>query len=450
MLPVGLLRWAFRWLLLLGVTLGIDTTPPVLIISAVQPFIFHFLVTVQLNEDGTVYCGALVNSGTATIPPSVYQLKSNVGLAGHGTKTVSGNSFSNVVVSTLMPGTAYDVYCFAEDTMLNGIGVDGITASKQTGLVTASGGDYVAPTLEYVAPYQVIESTSIVVYVRLNEDGTVWCVAKRDAGSGTTAPSSLEIRNNVNVDAWGTTAVNAQTYYAGAIYLGSLLEGATYDVYCFAIDMAGNGIDNTPAYNANASAIPATKRAGLQTLSTLSSTSFQVTTATGMVYYTAQPATWNLGLPRRIVSGVQELRDIESWSTPLSLQVSLVSHDADANRGCSKMTAVPPGFRWVALVWRGLCTFRDKALRAHRAGYEAIIVVNHQTGVLPDMTANSADEAMEIPGWIIGRSDGEALINFAKFSTTGPLLVQVTDVRRKPRLGIGQCDAFGCRPYATH
>mmetsp|Transcript_128128 Transcript_128128/g.227000 ORF Transcript_128128/g.227000 Transcript_128128/m.227000 type:complete len:216 (+) Transcript_128128:2-649(+) len=215
--------------------------------------------------------------------------------------------------------------------------------------------------------------------------------------------------------------------------------------------MAGNGIDGTPAFDPDPNAIPATKRAGLTTLSILSSTFFQVSTATGLVSYTASPATWNLGLPRRIISGIQELRNIESWSAPLALQdAMLVSHGSDNNRGCKKLTAVPPGFPWVALVWRGLCTFREKALRAYHAGYKALIVIDHQTGRLPDMTANSADQAIEIPGWIIGKADGEALMNFAQYSTTGPLKFNIADVRRKPRLGGQMSDDFGPRLYATH
>lgn len=37
----------------------------------------------------------------------------------------------------------------------------------------------------YVSPTFVVESIAVSVYFQLNEDGTVWCVAKIDTGNGT-------------------------------------------------------------------------------------------------------------------------------------------------------------------------------------------------------------------------------------------------------------------------
>merc|ERR1719188_1544525 len=108
--------------------------------------------------------------------------------------------------------------------------------------------------------------------MRLSEDGTVWCVARRDYGSGTLTPTSAEIRYNHNVDSWGTASVTAENLYYASVRLENLNEDTLYDIYCFAIDMSNNGIDQTPAYDADPTAIPNTKRAGLRTLFTLVAT----------------------------------------------------------------------------------------------------------------------------------------------------------------------------------
>jgi len=292
----------------------------------------------------------------------------------------------------------------------------------------------------------------ITVNLRMNEDGTVWCVAKQDSGSGTTAPTSAEIRGNYNVDSWGTSPVKPESSYYAAVRLENLDEDTVYDIYCFAIDMSNNGIDGTPSRHADPLAIPNTKSAGLRTLATLIPTEFSVQTSTGEFRYNVVQATWNSGLPRVSVSGNQERCDLESWNTPLKLQGALLyTLTPDVSYGCAKLPAVPRGGGpFVALLRRGRCTFRQKAERAYRAGYGAMVIIDFQAnpsmGILPDMTAND-DSLIEIPAWIISRDDGEAIA--AAYTTHGSVRFNVVDLHRLPRRTNFQRDRFGMHRYAV-
>lgn len=429
-----------------------DTTPPAISVVNVHAFIFHLLATVELNEEGTVWCGAILNSGLGTVAPSAVQMKNDLPpVAGRGTSTVSANTQTNIPIIGLSPGTVYDVYCYAEDVWFNGMQPAAIDATKQEALVTASGGDYNRPIFSYVPPFQIVESTTIKVYVKLNEDGNVWCVAKRDTGGGTTEPTSHEIINNIGVDGWATAVIVAQNLYIAGMLIYGLLEGSTYDVYCFAKDVAGNGIDNTPSLTRDTTAITATKRSGIATDTTLIAAAFTLQGPGGVVLpYSVEPATWNPYLPKIVTSGNQERRDLESWNAPLVfLEAWLMSHSDLESRGCTHVPAPPPGFVWLALVRRGGCTFHEKAIRAHLAGYQGLIVINSQNGKLPDMTANSLDAAAKIPSWIISNTDGGALAQ-AIADANSPLAISVEDVRNKPRLGAWQSDSFGERSYITH
>eukprot|EP00434_Breviolum_minutum_P030935 symbB.v1.2.027357.t3/scaffold2799.1/size70062/6 len=168
--------WAVPVAALLSSVLA-DTTAPVLQIEDAQAFIFHILMTVRINEDGRIYCGALETATSYT--PSIFQMTTGSGLVGYDSATVSAFSYVNLVVGVLVPSTTYDVFCYAEDLFLNGFTLAQVAGTKLT-LATASGGDYTAPTFSYVSPTFVVESIAVSVYFQLNEDGTVWCVAKID------------------------------------------------------------------------------------------------------------------------------------------------------------------------------------------------------------------------------------------------------------------------------
>lgn len=384
-------------------------------------------------------------------------MKTGSGLAGQGSTSALASKYTNLVVNGLTPSHLYDIFCYAEDTMLNGMSLASIAASRRAFVSTASGGDYVPPTFSYRDPFYTLSNFYIIVRVRLNEDGTVWCAAVKDHGSGTTAPSSAEIRGKYNVDAMVSASIHASENYMKDLKIQGLTEATTYDIYCDARDASGNSMDGTPAWVPNPNAISDTQLSGLITLGpTLYTTQFEVTLSAGVsTMYSVEPAAWNAHLPRCIISGSHERCNLESWNAPLSLQRALlVSPTVDVLHGCTQLSAVPrAGGPFLALVRRGKCTFREKAARAHRAGYQGIVVIDYQStphlGRLPDMTADASDSSVTIPGWLISKSDGEAIELAVAAATTSQVWVNVADIQRKPTLANYQSDDFGLRVYTT-
>ncbi|CAE7647882.1 unnamed protein product [Symbiodinium sp. CCMP2456] len=428
-----------------------DTTPPVLQIEDTKPFIFHVLMTVRLNENGFVSCAALETATSYT--PSISQMKTGTGLDGYDSTSAVANTYYNLVVAVLAPATLYDLYCYAEDSFVNGFTLSQIAATRQV-IATASGGDYVAPVFSYLPPNFVVESTAVTVYVQLNEDGTVWCVAREDTGSGTITPTSAEILLNTNVAAWATTTVQASQNYQSSMRLAGLSEGTTYDLYCFAQDAAGNYIDGTPALASDPSKISAT-RLPFQTLSIFIPSTL-IVTAPGPVQYPVKPAAWNTFLPActgEPLLGERCERDAESWQKPPQYpNHKLISLDSHPSDGC--FGHLPPAARgggpFVLLLRRGKCAFARKARRARAAGYDALLVVDQQPvqyfSTLPDMIADS-DENPGIPSWILGKTDGNALLSTLASYTAGYVTLDITDAYRMPALGIYQSDIYGQRVY---
>lgn len=432
-----------------------DTTPPVLTIYSVDAYISHMLVVMMLNEDGVVYCGALDDTSGAAYAPSAFQLKTGSGLDGKGQASVTGSVVALLVVSPLQPSTTYDVYCYAEDMMVNGISIADIAATKQDDIVTASGGDYVAPVITYVAPFAEIDNTAITLHVEMSEDGRVWCVLRQDLGSGTQVPAVSEVKTGSNVDSFATASVEARNLYKAQVKLSGLVEGASYEGYCFGEDMSGNGMDGSPAFPPDPNSIANSKFPyPLTTLTHLNATSLHVTSIRDEIsnQYWAEPATWNLHLPSYQVHGGQRREHIESWNTPLELSGVLLNHVPARPDGCKKLPAAPFGPASVAVVRRGGCQFFEKARRAHASGHVGLLIVDSREelvfGHLPEVTANDNDPLVQIPSWIIRHGDGESLIN--ALANGAILSLEVTDVYRKPRLGMRQKDVFGLRFYVAH
>lgn len=429
-----------------------DTTPPVLKISRARGYLYHILLTVQSNEDGMVYCGALRNTGSGTYVPSVYQLTTGTGLDGYGTHSVTANTFTQVLVVNLLPSRVYDLYCYATDAVLNGISLTAIGNTRQAMVATASGGDYTPPTIAYVSPYQAIDSLEVTVYLQMSEDGVIYCVACQDHGSGTTAPTGNQIKHGNGVyDAWGKVDIIASNLYKGYIIFQGLAEDTAYDVYCFGVDMSGNGIDGSPAYAIDQTKIDATNRT-VHTLAVFVATRFYLMTpAAGTVRYDVEPATWNQLLPSSWGQGCLERRTIESWRTPLEIAgAQVVNHASHATLGCEGLPAVPRlGGPFLALLRRGRCTFTQKALEAHAAGFAGLLVIDSIYGGLPDMTAPVDDTIVQVPAWITSSAIGDTIIAALSGTPPGFATADVAEVHRKPKLGERQKDEFGLRRYAT-
>jgi len=155
------------------------------------------------------------------------------------------------------------------------------------------------------------------------------------------------------------------------------------------------------------------------------------------------------------VSGTQERYDLESWNAPLALDGAfIVDHSDVTSGGCGKLPPAPRGPPRVAMVRRGRCAFKEKASWAHHAGYQGLIVIDHQAqphlGVLPDMTAEADDHSVAIPAWTVGKATGETLRQALADAAPGGVVLDVLDEFRKARLGDFQQDKFGMRVYASH
>jgi len=89
----------------------------------------------------------------------------------------------------------------------------------------------------------------------------------------------------------------------------------------------------------------------------------------------------------------------------------------------------------------------------YNAGFDGLVAIDFQVspyrGTLPDMTANDLDDTIAVPGWLVGRSDGDTILQ-ALSNFSGPQVrLSVKDVHRKPRIGERQLDNFGMRLYIT-
>lgn len=414
---------------------------------------YLFFLQVQLDEDGEVYCAARLNPSDN---PSVSMMIYNTGLDGWRRTSVQANTVTAVIIMSLTPGQVYDLYCYAENAYLSGhpshsnTGDAGIASSKLTAVSTASGGDYIVPEFSYTAPYEEAGSAAVRLFTQLNEEGTVYCGA---VANGSVQPTRYQLEGNIDLLAWASGSAYPHDNYKATIRLEPLSPDTTYDFYCFAEDTSGNGIDGLPAYVENSTKITETKRT-IKTLFIYLPTQFTVTAAEASTSYVVQPASWNNDLPNRFISGNQERRDLECWSTPLALVgASIVSHEADIARGCKKLPSVPRGGGpFVAILRRGGCSFHQKATRAYGAGFHGLIVIDHRNtlnNTLPDMTSESddADREIQIPSWIIGKTDGESVASAA--AVFGAAKLDVTDVFRKPKLNRFIVDEFGGRFYAT-
>jgi len=130
-------------------------------------------------------------------------------------------------------------------------------------------------------------------------------------------------------------------------------------------------------------------------------------------------------------------------------------------QGCASnmLPAAPTRQGAVLLSRRGGCTFYQKALIAHEAGFCGLLVANVRSGVpvhrtyglveLPDMTAEpeALDSSVMTPAWSISKAAGDAIYSF--FLANGTVLVQALDDPQKTALGSFQADEFGVRDHQT-
>jgi hypothetical protein len=241
-----------------GVTLPVltalvnDITPPVItIVKSHSPENSLVVVTLQLDEEGTVFCYTPTLSNINTVGFTVQY--------GASTVVTAADIDRNVLVEVTSAGTnhfsyeeetQYTIFCAAKDTATNpdcsGCSVPNLStlaeataAMNNIGLVTTL--DQSPPVFTHLGARGISE-TQIRVTFSLNEAGTVYCRATRtDAGEPTLHINHIIQAGFVQVQQNDTTPskleldIDKLTNQAGE---SLLMSGTGYDVYCWARDVA--------------------------------------------------------------------------------------------------------------------------------------------------------------------------------------------------------------------
>lgn len=212
-----------------------DLTPPTLIfVEAESDSETSIVVTLQLNEPSTAYCGAytsaqVVNSALFTALTTGANVYQNV-------VTNWNNIYINfeVRILSLQGHTVYYVYCAAQDDEI----IEGATTitpaptsnNVNLGFLTESTG---RSTLDLTPPIQTIVSVSSLsentatVYMSLSEPGTAWCTAVLN---GFAAPTINEI---IAAGFYTFTSAGSQAFN---VVIQNLVRDTEYDTYCHARD----------------------------------------------------------------------------------------------------------------------------------------------------------------------------------------------------------------------
>jgi len=230
-----------------------DITPPVIrIVRAEAPERSLIVVTLQLDEEGTVFCycpndigdsvlvGTVVSFGTSTVVDT-----SDVG---HNVQ-VHVRKYSTIE-APLVEQTAYVTYCAAKDTATNpdcaGCSVPNLSdlaeiraARDSIGTLTTL--DQSPPSFSQLGARGISE-TQLRVSFTLNEPGTTYCRATRsDAGE-----LALHINHIIqasflqeqNETAFGQLLELDIDRLANRVDEPFLESGTAYDIYCWAKDTA--------------------------------------------------------------------------------------------------------------------------------------------------------------------------------------------------------------------
>jgi autotransporter-associated beta strand protein len=195
-----------------------------------------FTVRAQINEAGTGYYVVVSNNAAA---PSVAQVKAGQDATGSaalksGSLALAANLENSAVVTGLSAGTAYDVYCVAEDAVPN-------LQAAVTKVDVSTLADTTPPVWISGWPKADTATTNgFTVRAEINEAGTAYYVVLSD-GAG--APSATEVKNGQGAGGGsplvsGSMALSANT--EGSSVVSTLAPETAYDVYVVAQDGATN------------------------------------------------------------------------------------------------------------------------------------------------------------------------------------------------------------------
>jgi len=225
-----------------------DITPPVVrIVKSEAPEKALIVITLQLDEMGTVFCYSPTTSVDTV-------LVSDVVAYGASTIVSAGDVDRNVQVQVTKRGTvmlslteelAYATYCAAKDTATNpdctgctvpNLSTLGEIAASRDNIGTLTTLDQSPPSFTSLGARGISE-TQIRVSFELNEPGTAYCRATRtDAGEPT-----LHVNHIIQAGFMAENWANNETLIdIDALRIGEapLEAGTAYDVYCWAKDDA--------------------------------------------------------------------------------------------------------------------------------------------------------------------------------------------------------------------
>jgi hypothetical protein len=242
-----------------------DVTPPVIVfVEAESTAETSITITLQLSEPGTVYCEAYTSTGTPDVKVDCTYSSCQY-VVSSWAETYRNFEVTVTKGTGLTMETNYYVYCGGEDDESgetqyslgqtnNGGAYD--TNNIAANFLTESGGrftlDLTPPVLEVLAVAS-LQETEITVNVRLDEPGTVWCLAVRDNFDAPTI-------NQIIAADYSTVQTLSNTAFD--VLIEDLTRDTEYDTYCFARDRGteNGAVTPNPGNDISFSAVLDSKR----------------------------------------------------------------------------------------------------------------------------------------------------------------------------------------------
>jgi Zn finger protein HypA/HybF involved in hydrogenase expression len=248
----------------IGSLTTLDESPPSFtLLQMADPTVAEdkIIVTLQLNEPGTAYCRVTrSDSGEGASEMQVNRILTANWLvtnSGSATSTIEITQLENVVpsatnrddvVTSILGGTQYDVYCWAKDSAQDTFGVGRPNYDTQTYVGTdvsnpaaPQGGrtaavwavDGTPPLMIFVTGEAVTDDGTLQVTLQLNEPGTVWCQA---APLSSAAVTSVCKENEIQETSDTLGACYFETFIKGKFTASSLEASFRADVHTAYVD----------------------------------------------------------------------------------------------------------------------------------------------------------------------------------------------------------------------
>lgn len=234
-----------------------DLTPPVITIVSMYGISETVIrVTIRLNEGGTSYCNAFLDTGiypTLDYPrPTIDKTGTATAFSAPITDQFVGSSDYDPVlryaehevdVTGLSPKTYYRVYCFSEDQELPYFNVVRSPAMLETGRLVRTL-DTTAPSMtDFNCTSYAGSESKVEVTWSQTEDGRVYCkVVTFYSAASQPSPNAIIAENfyaDVVYPETVTIVISSRITGMGATGTEALFPKTDYDVFCWAEDAEG-------------------------------------------------------------------------------------------------------------------------------------------------------------------------------------------------------------------